>query len=500
MLKKLYKSYGYKALHLIVLALYAIFLIPALLYFWDLQVYGKWIAIYSFFNLIQVLELGHAKFIGNEFNQLIHLDIIKAKALVGGAIRFNFVIGILQIGLVYLFYAYDFFRYFFDDDINRDVIALVLAILFGYRFVIGSYRGLIVKLLNPFGLIYKSFQFALMEKILEFVILVSAAAIGFSLIELAIIWFISKTCYSVIIMIELRKLLPEYYPFWNYGSFSIGAQNFRSSIYYSTSTFLDRLSNDGINLFVSAIVGTTFLPLFSATKTLVNFGSKLSELLLAPINPEMITLWVKGKRSRILDVFNGYWFATAVILIPMYTIGLFFLDDFFVFWTSGKLIFSELLFGALAIIYLVRNYGFIMESFFVGITKTKVIFSTSVLRAAIMLGVIFMFREEGLSSILAGLFFSELFLSAFWLPYWTFKHFKSQSIRPLVFFGYLIGTLWLAILFYMKQDGKPLWLLLLLFIPVLFVLRYQYSTVTISTKEIVVMGIQKLTSFVSKKK
>ncbi|OAB77333.1 polysaccharide biosynthesis protein [Cochleicola gelatinilyticus] len=494
MLKKLYKSYRYKALQIIVLLLHSLFLIPLLLNFWDLKVYGKWIAIYSFFNIIQVFEFSHAQFVGNEFNRLAHVNRVRAKEVLGSAIRVNLVIQILQLALVLLFLYTGLLGFFFDDNIGVGNVAIILIILFFYRFIIGSFRGIIVKILNPFGLIYKSFQFALVEKVLEFFILVIAAASGISLIELAIFWVCVKSVYSAIIIYQLKTIIPQYFPWWKHGSFKEGVLNILKASYLVGSNFSDRIMNDGLNLIVSAFVGTTFLPLFSATKTIVNFGLKVSEFILGPIEPEMIGLSIKKRAVKILDIFKAYWLITGSILIVFYTIGLFLLDDFFMIWTNGKLVFNELLFGALSIIFLIHNFAEVIIRYFVAMNKLKIVLSTSLLRIGILVTVLY-FSDKNLSSILLALILSEFIIASLYIPYKIFNDFHFQTRDKITVYINLFSIIWLSIMFYFKQEGKPLWILLILFIPVVIILRWQYLSISKNTKNLFLRGFRKLTIF-----
>ncbi|MCP4970938.1 MAG: hypothetical protein GY932_10130, partial [Arcobacter sp.] len=149
MSRKLFKSFGYKAVHIIVLVLYSLLLIPILLNYWDLKVYGAWIALYAFFNLIQVLEFGHGTFVGNEFNRIVHTQVDKAKALLGSALRANLIVGFFEIIIIFIIYQFGFLRYLLDSDIDDREVAIVLSILFFYRIIMGSFRGIIVRILNP---------------------------------------------------------------------------------------------------------------------------------------------------------------------------------------------------------------------------------------------------------------------------------------------------------------------------------------------------------------
>lgn len=492
MYRNLYKSFGYKAIEVVVIVLYAFFLIPILLYFWEIEVYGAWIAIYAFFNLIQVIEQGHGRFVGNAFNRIVHTNKEKAKRILGSGLRFNIFVGFFEMAIVGVCYATGLLRYVLDDGIDDTTVALVLSILFLYRICIGSYRGIIVKILNPFGLIYKSFQFALTEKILDFFILVVAATTQISLVELAILWFFVKTAYSLIILIELKKLLPEYFPWWKYGNFRIGAANFKKSIYFSASNFLDRFSNDGVLLIISAFVGTSFLPLFSATRTLVNFGYKLSDFFLNPLEPEMINLYAKKKKQTIIKVFKSYWFFSALVLILPFSLSLLFIEDFFRIWTHGALEFNLLLYSALVVIFLIKNYGKVMDVFFTGINKTKIVLLSSLIRLFFLFAVLLTSGLENINAILLALLISESVVVILWFPYHCFRIFSLQISEKISFFPNLLMIVFFAILLYFNFIHKSIWYLLCLFAPILYLIYYQYGSLNKKLVIVIVNSIRNL--------
>lgn len=500
MSKKLYKSFGYKAVEIVVHTLLSLLLIPILLNYWDLEVYGSWIAIYAFYNLLQVIEFGHSVYVGNEINRIVHAQLEEAKIVLGSALRANFLIGLIQLAIIFAMYYFGLFSFVLDKSIDDKEVALVLGILFLYKMVIGTYRGLIIKIVNPFGFIYKSFQFSFTEKILEFGILTSVAVAGFSLIELAILWFCVKLVYSVIILRELKNLMPEFFPWWKYGDFKIGIKNLKNSLSYGASNFLNRLGNDGIVLIISAFVGTTFLPLFTATRTIINFGLKLSDFFLNPLAPEVINLHVQKKQAKILDIFKSYWFVSSGLLIIGFTVSLFFIEHIFEFWTGGKLEFSMALYCSLAVILLVQNYGIMITTFFTCINKTTIVLRTSVMRMALFFLIAFLFKNYELYGVLLGLFLSELIVAGVYLPYNMFREFDLTGSEKLKYMVNLLTVLCVAYLYYAIFQEKPIWHVVVSCVPILLLLAYQYTLISQESVGLVYRKFSNLSIFAAKKK
>ncbi len=484
--KNLYKSYGYKTIEILIVLLYAILLIPILLNYWSMEVYGSWIAILAIFNFLQVFEQGHATFVGNKFNRIVNSKPERGKEILGSAIKINFIICLIEILVLYVLYITGSLRYFLDDTINDKTVVLILFIMMLYRLFFGSYRGIIVKTLNPFGLIYKSYQFSLTEIILDFFILCIAAFSGLSLVELAVFWFMVKVVYSLIILYQLKRLLPEFFPWWKTGNFKMGIHNFRESLYFTFSNFLEKIGNDGVTLFVSAFLGTSFLPLFVATKTIVNFGSKVSDLILSPLSPIMINLYSKNQKSKILDIFRSYWFFTSVILIIGYLGSLYFIDDLFKIWTSGKLEFNLLLYSGLIFIYLIQNNGRVLNDFFLGLNKKKVIIIGSVLKAAVLIILYFFYKEVTLRALLRGLIIAEFVVAGIWFPISIFKIFNFTIWNKILFYLNIFAVFYVGIYLYLNGVYKNIGLLLfVLALPLPLLLYFQYSLIPKNTLAII---------------
>ncbi len=437
-INRLYKSFGYKAVQIVGFTFYSMLLIPLLIRFWDIKTYGAWIAIYAMYNLIQTVEFGHNTYAGNAFNSLVNTDVEKAKEVIGSAFRVNILAGLLQMSIILIAYLIGAFKFFIQSDLSEGEIALVLFVLFLYRFLIGSYRGLLIKMLNPFGFIYKSYQFALIERAIEFTILVTAAVTGISLLETAILWFAVKSVFSISVLRFIQKALPEYFPWWQKGSFSIGLVNFKKSFAFISSSFLDRSASEGLVLLISVLLGSTFLPLFIATRTLVNFGGKVTEVFLGPITPELINLYANKQKDNLISIIRSYWFFSGLILTVGFASTVWIVEPIFDFWTSKRLDFRPMLYLGLATILIIQNYGSILYAFLMGINKTKTVFLIALVRAIMLLLGVYFFYRMGIKGILLAIFIAEFFRSFIWLPYYYAKELSIQILNK--------GPIWLNLL------------------------------------------------------
>lgn len=475
MTDKLNKSISYKAVQTVGFTLYSLLLIPLLIKFWGTETFGSWIAIYALYNLVQVVEFGHNTYVGNAFNVLVHIDTGGARNLLASAFKINLLSGVIQMSVIFIIYKIGAFGYFIESDIEQKDILTILIILFLYRLIIGSYRGMLVKILNPFGYIYKSYQFSIFERFIEFVVLVLAAVKGYSLVNMALIWLITKSLYSIGILWYLKRLLPDYFPWWQGGSLAEGWSNYKRSMAFIGSSLLDRMASDGVILLISVLIGSTFLPLFVAIRTLVNFGTKLSEIFLGPITPELINLYAKGLKDRLVQVMGYYWVITGGLLVIGFMLSVWVIEPVFEIWTNGRLEFKPLVYYGLIVVMITQNMGSILNSFLRGINRTNTVFYTSLLRTSMILIGIYFFYTMSIKGLILALGIAEFFKSVFWLPYWcskdlpvSFKNFGMLYLNPL-----LVG---LTILyFFLEFENVSVWVLFAIIVLIAALLYWQFQ-------------------------
>ena len=482
MTDKLSKSFSYKALQTVGFTLYSLLLIPLLIRYWDTATYGSWIAIYALYNLIQVIEFGHNTYVGNAFNSLVNTDKLAAKRILGSAFKVNVLAGVLQMLVIWVIYSIGAFGFFIKTDLPDKDIATILTLLFLYRILIGAYRGLLIKILNPFGYIYKSYQFSLVERLIEFIVLTSAAFSGISLIDLAWIWFIVKSLYSIGIMIYIKKLLPEYFPWWSYGNLSLGLKNFVKSSAYMVSTFLNRFVSDGVLLIISPLLGTEFLPVFVATRSIVNFSVKVGDVILSPLGPELINHYANKFYDKLMRIFSYYWSFTGTLLVLGFALSIFFIEPIFEIWTGGKLKFRPILFFGLVVAALLRNYGAILYTFLMGINKARVVVITTLLRALILVLGIFLLYPYGVKGLVISFIATEFITSILWLPICYVKS-MDQPVNNASFFWVnpLVAAL-LGFFLYLDQINASWFWLVLVLLSLIVLLFWQFKRIEKTAK------------------
>lgn len=464
--------------------LYSLMLIPLLIRYWDTATYGSWIAIYALYNLVQVVEFGHNTYIGNAFNAFVNTDKNKAREILGSAFKVNILAGLLQMALLFVIYSLGAFGLFIKSDLPERDILIILFLLFLYRILIGSYRGLLIKILNPFGYIYKSYQFSLVERFIEFIVLTSAAFSGISLINLALLWFVTKSLYSIGILVYIKRLLPAYFPWWRHGSFALGFKNFLQSTAYMISTFMNRVVSDGVLLIMSPLMGTEFLPVFVATRSIVNFSVKVGDIILSPLGPEMINHYANKFYDKLMRIFSYYWSITGSILVIGFAVSIFLIEPIFEIWTGDRLKFRPILFFGLVVAAVLRNYGAVLYTFLMGINKSKIVLVTTFLRSATLVLGIYLLYPFGVKGLVISFIASEFITSIIYLPVCYVQTMNYQVNNSISFWINPAVAFALGLFFYLDQtEASALWLIVVcLFIVLLLYLQYKSIAKTARAK------------------
>ena len=408
-----------------------IILVPIILSNWGEAKYGVWLTLYSFFNLMLAVDLGHGQYISNEINQSYHVSLEKTRVLLGSALRVTFISALIQLLVLFGLYSVGFLDNFVEyEGLDAKGLFLCLALLFIYRLFFGGFKGILVKINNPVGYIDRAFYIGLFEQIIEVIVLTYAAFTDMAIIDLVLLFIVSKACYVIITFILLKMWYPEFFPWWQYGSIRTGLRNYRNSLTLSFNGFLQRFSNDGLNILVSGILSSKVVPLFATTKTMSNFAFQLSGFILQPLQPELSRFYAKGELEKVKTSIQLNWlFAGLVICVPFLIISAG-IEDFYVLWTAAKLEFQPLLYALLVVAILFFNYGNSYVTYLASINKINELFQITFVRGVMICVLSFIFLHAfGLIGVGIALVATELVTSLFIPSYFVRKELEKHKVK-----------------------------------------------------------------------
>lgn len=408
----------------------SILLIPLILKIWGDEKYGVWLALYSFFNLMLAIDLGHGLFISNEINKTYHVEKESAKKLLGSGLRVIFISALLQFFVLStLYYVGVLGNIISNDTISSRELFLCLCLLFGYRMFLGGFKGILVKLTYPVGYIDRAFYIGVGEQILEVLILFYAAITDISLLELCIYFVSIKSVYAIIVFVLIKRWIPEFFPWWQKGDVRTGIRNYITSMALAVNSFLERFSNDGLNIIVSSVLGSKVVPLFSTTKVLANLALQLSGLIIQPFQPELSRFYAKKEYKKVINVIKLNWLFAGLILCLPFIIVSPWIEELYTIWTSGKLIFDPQLYSLLIIGVLIFNYGNSYVTYLNSINNLKALLKITVLRGTLICGLsVILTYQFGLIGIGISIVIAEVLTSLILPSYFVNKELKEMNM------------------------------------------------------------------------
>lgn len=377
------------------------------------------------------IDMGHGIFISNEINKTYHVEKDTAKELLGSSLRVTFISTLIQFLIILFLFWLGFLNGMISEGvISPNELFLCLCVLLSYRLFIGGFKGILVKLTYPVGYIDRGFYIGLGEQIVEILVLLFAAVTDIRLLHLCIIFVVAKSMYGIWIFVLLKKWIPEFFPWWEKGNIKIGVRNYFKSTALAANSFLERFSNDGLNIIVSSVLGSKSVPLFSTTKVLSNLALQLSGFVIQPFQPELSRFYATKEYGKVINVIRINWlFAGIVICIPFILLSPW-IEELYTFWTSGKLVFNAHLYALLVMGVLIFNYGNSYVTYLNSINSLKELLKITTIRGCLICGLsVVLAYYYGLVGIGVSVIIAEMLTSLIMPSYYVGKELASHGLK-----------------------------------------------------------------------
>ncbi len=361
----------------------SIVIVPYLLSHWSKETYGIWIACYLFINLLRTLDAGHQIYVGNEFAVLINKDILNAKILLGSSIRIALSIGLTEL-IIYCIIVY----FKFDEiaigispsvDIHLGLLLMVLM-----WFCVGSIGGILVRIIIPLGYFNRSAKWGIFVKLVEILLLVLAINLHWSIGELLCYWAVSAFIYSIIIILDVKSISKDYYPWWQAGTFSFGFYNFRKSLAITANNFLEQFAINGHIFLISNVLGVGKIAQFTTIRTATNVLNQGNQIIINPILPDIVRFHVNDEKQKITDIIHFNWLLLNIVFTLPILLFAPYVEPLYKLWTNNQLDYSYLLTFGLLLAVFTNSLGRLFFNYLSSLNNIKAIVFCNVARVLIL--------------------------------------------------------------------------------------------------------------------
>ena len=249
----------------------------------------------------------------------------------------------------------------------------------------GSIGGILVRIILPLGLMARFTYLNIILKVLLFSVLAIGGWFKWELFHVILCYSLVELMYAWGIFWYIKKIMPEFYPWWRYANTKTGWINFKHSLVLTMNGLLDQFSNNGLILVISSFLSAKAIPLFTTMRTVANTALIGTNTFLTSVAPDLIRLHANNEKQKLRQIFFANWFITGLPINVVFLFLPIFAERLYTWWTKGQIAFDmPLLLLLLAGVVLTNFFkGFALYLFF--INDIKINFTTSVIKATIII-------------------------------------------------------------------------------------------------------------------
>ena len=329
-------------------------LVPVMLSYWSVEAYGVWLAVLSVISLVSLIDLGYHEFLMYEFMRIGRDDLTQLRRYLWSGLLGSLLIGALQTVVVALLLATDMLPALFGSVELAEPGLLreggVALLLFSLSWALcNSASGLMFKVLLPFGYYPRMAWWNLGLSVFVAASSVASVVLGAGLQGTALVMTAATILFTGLIYVDLLRLLRREGITYCRPSLVLGYHNFVRSLAVSGKSGLENLRQQGIRLFLPALVGTTGLATFSTLRTGSNLALQGLNTIVQPLMPELMRFLHQRDQERCEAAFGTIWIIVVALMAPAIVVLQVVVEPLYGLWTRGRIPFHPLLFALLSI-------------------------------------------------------------------------------------------------------------------------------------------------------
>ncbi|MDX6611685.1 MAG: hypothetical protein QOD75_871 [Blastocatellia bacterium] len=406
--------------------------VPICLRFWGKEVYGSWLALYAVFMLIRSLDGGFVSYVGNKLNYLYHQDQKALHEHLASAVTGIAILAFLEMAIAVFIISSRGIVLLLDVSMNTAAhfqSSAALLVLIVTWAIFGSYLGIVHRLLIPTGLMYQAAWWSMGFQICQFIAIVLAAILHLNLFQTSLLFAMVQSVIYVSSSLYVRHKLPAYYPWWRNGLPRTGIKDLSQSLLLTASNFIQQGSTNGAIMLISALSGPAAVPVFTTVRTLANLWTNVTNVLTAPLLPDVVRYRATGEGDKLVSVSKAYWVLVGSAMNGAVLATYPLIQPIYYYWTRHTVVLDKSLLCLLLAGVVLANVGGLVTLYLNGINSLRVVLAASVVRGICSLGVGgFLFSYLGLAGFGAGILAGELFALLLTGHYFVARELSGQGI------------------------------------------------------------------------
>lgn len=325
-------------------------LVPVFLGHWTVEQYGCWLIIQTIVGVCSLFSAGHQAYVGFEFLKLGDRKSEEIRRLFYSALPSVLLISALELLAISSLVYFGYIRHIIDPDNAlsielRDQTSYSL-ILYSLSWLISSSAGgLAGRAVAPYGYFPRMTWWATL--IAAVIALTSAVAVslGANLLQ-TVLWIVVATfLVNVPVHLDMWRIFRRIKLYPVAPDWQLGRTTIARSLAISLSNVLEISRQQGVRVFLGALIGVKEMTAFSTMRTMSNFSLQGIGTVTVPIMPEIMRFLRDRDEERTKAAIGFVWFFAVILLSPTLIAFQWVMPKVFHAWTRGKIGYDPTLFG-----------------------------------------------------------------------------------------------------------------------------------------------------------
>ncbi len=378
--------------------LQAIVQVPLLLRFWSPAEYGMWIAVLAATSLVTRLDIGHQSYVGNLFNRYWVEDKSRLRTVFASSVLGAFIVAGVELSAGVLMFGFGKIEWLsgsVPEGVDRENFRIAFFAYLLFWVAQGSVGGILGRLYQPVGLFSRAQVIGIIYHFLGFFALVVSVALGASIAGAMLAQIAAWVTCNLFMFWDVRKLFPEFYPWWKGGDLLVAWNNLRASLVLTINGLIEQAGSSGLVLLVMGILAPLEVAMFTTIKTVGNTALQGVSVILYPVMPDVVRYHFQREPAKLTAVFGLVWCVAGTLVCMAFSAISPVLAPLYATWTQNALPFSPVLFAFVVLAVCFRQWATPLQTYLHGVNLMAAQTLAVVLRTAVTLFLAFVFLKQG---------------------------------------------------------------------------------------------------------
>jgi O-antigen/teichoic acid export membrane protein len=325
-------------------------LVPLFLSHWSVEEYGYWLIIQTIMSLGSLFSTGLHTYAGYEFLKIGDRQPRDSRLLFYSTLPCVLGVSTMELAVLCGLIYSGLIRNVFDagNSLNARLLhqAYVSLVIYSVCYLIAtSTAGLAQRAVAPYGYFPRMNWWVVLVALIQAIASAVAVALGADLLQTAVWVNLATVAVNVPFHWDMWRIFREQHlhpirPDWR-----LGFRAVTRSLAVSSGNILDLSRQQGVRIFLGALLGVTQMTEFSTTRTMSNLSMQGIGTVTNPIMPELMRFLRERDAQRSQAAIGFVWLFAVVLLSPILTAFQWVMPAVYAEWTRGKITYDPALFA-----------------------------------------------------------------------------------------------------------------------------------------------------------